>query len=65
MNEEQHRLECEARYWLVHCQHNPRLITAQLAQLAKVRKAPQDKLRGEMRRQWKTQKQSAAEKAAK
>lgn len=65
MSDEQHRLECEARMWIARCQHNPRLITAQLAQLAKVRKAPQDKLRDEMRRQWKTQKQSAQVKAAK
>ena len=52
MTQEQQRLEAEARYWLKHCGRDPRRIKAQLAQLAKVRKAPQDRLRDEMRRQW-------------
>ena len=34
VDDEQQRLECEARFWLKHCKRDPRLIKAQLAQLA-------------------------------
>lgn len=56
MTDSAHRIECEAREWLRRCRYNPQRIEELLERIGKKRgKAGAEKLRLEMRRQWKNE----------
>ena len=53
MNDEQHRLECEARFWLRETKGNKAAVDELIGRIEKRRgKQAADYLREEMRRQW-------------
>lgn len=53
MNDEQHRLECESRFWLRETKGNKKTVDELIARIEKRRgKQAADQLRDEMRRQW-------------
>ena len=53
MNDEQHRLECESRFWLRDTKGNKVAVDELIGRIEKRRgKQAADYLREEMRRQW-------------
>lgn len=53
MNDEQHRLECEARFWLRETKGNKLAVDDLIGRIGTRRgKRAADELREEMRRQW-------------